>query len=272
MNTIGIAVAIIICALGAVAFIFGFKQFRKYSLIKDTPRSKIRSMAMGLVEIHGNVEAKQTILTPFSQLPCVYYSYRIEEYRRHTRRDSEGRTRTTYSWDTIATGSRRIPFHARDETGEVYVSPDGAEYKVPLKRMFYQRRGIFGAIGVIINALADWDNARSSRMDIGGWGLEPIQPGQIVWTASVGDRKYYEHFMEPNENLFLMGTAANDSSVPDNVLIRKGENEPTFIISNKTEDEVMGSFKWQMWGLLILAGLLEVIGVVVAVYSAGVIE
>ena len=129
MNTAGIVVAMIICVIGVVAFIFGFKQFRKYSLIKDTPRSKIRSMAMGLVEIHGNVEAKETIRTPFSQLPCVYYSYRIEEYRKHTRRDSDGKVHTTYSWDTIASGSRRIPFFAKDPTGEAYVNPDGAEYK-----------------------------------------------------------------------------------------------------------------------------------------------
>jgi len=271
MFTIGIVIGIIVCLIGAVCFYFGFKQFHKFSLIKDTPTSKIRSMAMGLVEIHGNVEAKETILTPFSQVPCVYYEYKIEEYRQHTRRDSDGKTHTTYSWDTIASGSRRIPFFAKDDTGEAYVNPKGAEYKVPLKKMFYQRRGIFGAIGLIINALSDWDNAKSSRMDIGGWGLEPIQPGQIVWAASVGDRKYYEYFMEPKENLFLMGTAANDSKAPNNVLIKKGENEPTFIISNKTEEEVMGSFKWQMWGLLILSGILEVVGVVVMVYSADIV-
>ena len=69
-----------------------------------------------------------------------------------------------------------------------------------------------------------------------------------------------------------MGTAANDSSAPNNVMLKKGENEPTFIISNKTEEEVMGSFKWQMWGLLILAGILEVAGVIVAALSIGVVE
>ncbi|UCH89634.1 MAG: hypothetical protein JSV49_03015 [Thermoplasmata archaeon] len=261
----------VLCVIGAISFIFGFKQFHKYSLIKDTPRSKIRSLAMGLVELHGVVAANETIQTPFSRSQCVYYQYRIEEYRMHTRTDSKGRTTVYYSWDTIASGSRQIPFFARDDTGDVYIDPRGAEYDVPLKKVFYQHRGGFiGAFSTILTALSDWDKAKTTEMDIGSWNLQPVKPGHITWGASVGDRKYYEHYLEPNENLFLMGTAVPDRGAPNNVLVRKGEDEPTFIISNKREAGVMKSLKWKMAGLLILACALEVIGVIVALLSADV--
>lgn len=102
---------------------YGFNLMHKYRLIKDIPRSKIRSMAMGLVEVHGTVECDNPMKTPFSANDCVYYRYEIQEYRRHTSRDSKGRTRTTYRWDTISRGERSIPFFGRDETGKVYVNP-----------------------------------------------------------------------------------------------------------------------------------------------------
>lgn len=266
MSVIVIIISLVLTIIGVVVFLFGFKRLHKYRIIADTPTSKIRSMAMGLVEIHGNVSGKQFIKSPFSQSECVFYKYRIEEYRKHTSTDSKGRTSTRYSWDTIASGERRVPFFAKDDTGEVYVKPWDAEISAPLKKAFYQRRGLFGAIGLIINALRDWDNDNTSDMDVSGWALEPIDPyHHSRWGASVGDRKYFEYYLEPNENLYLIGTAANSRDAPNNVFIKKGENEPTFIISYKSEKDVLSSLKWQVIGLLIFGSIFIVIGITLAI-------
>lgn len=272
MDAVLLVVAIIVCVIGAAVIWFGFRKMHKYTLIKDTPRSKIRSMAMGIVELHGQVHAKETIKTPFSQSDCVYYEYRIEEYRRHTHRDSDGRTRTEYRWETIATGSRRIPFFAKDETGEVYVQPKDAEISVNVKKAFYQRRGLFGAVSLIINALKSYDKDDPSKMNIGGWNLEPMDPHKMItFGATEGDRRYYESYLEPGETLFLIGTAANDSSAPNNVLIKKGENEPTFIISNKKEEDVLKGMMWTWLALFIVGAILELIGVVILLFSVEVL-
>ena len=50
-------------------------------MVKDIPRSTIRSIAMGLSEIHGRIKAKQTLESPISNVPCVYYKYEIQVYR-----------------------------------------------------------------------------------------------------------------------------------------------------------------------------------------------
>ncbi|MBU0615977.1 MAG: E3 ubiquitin ligase family protein [Nanoarchaeota archaeon] len=228
-------------AFGGGLFYWGFNRMQKFRLINDTPTSKIRSMAMGIVEIHGNVQAGTILKTPFSQSDCVYYKYEIQEYRKHTSRDSKGHTRTYYSWDTVGSGERRVGFYAKDETGNVWVDPNRAEVNIPLKKVFLQKAGIFGAFNVILGALKNFDSGQ--RMDISRWNLQPLDPKKQFTFATVGDRKYLEYYIEPDENLYLMGTAADDNGT---VLIRKGENEPTFIISTKSEKELLKSIRWQM--------------------------
>ena len=247
-------------------FVFGFKRLHKFQLIRDIPTSKIRSMAMGLVEVHSNVSGTDFIKTPFSNLDCVYYQYVIQEYRKHTHRDSKGRTSTTYSWDTIAKGERRVGFYTKDETGEVYVEPRGAEIDARLKKIFYQHRGFFGGIGTIIGLLRDWDQNRRTELNVSSWGLEPINDRTYIGITNVGDRKFYEYYLEPNERIYILGTAAFAANTPNNVWIKKGHNEPTFMISYKSEKQLLGSLKWQVIGLMSLGSILIVVGAFVALY------
>jgi len=51
---------------GLVSFFFAFKILLYYRLINDTPTSKIRSMAMGFVEVKGKVKTKEILKSPFS--------------------------------------------------------------------------------------------------------------------------------------------------------------------------------------------------------------
>ncbi len=254
-------------------FYRGFNRMHKYRLIKDIPRSKVRAIAMGLVEIHGSVkddDVESCLKTPFSQTDCVYYRYEIKEYRRHTSRDSKGRTRTTYRWDTIASGERRMPFFAEDETGCVRVEPTGAEFSVAVKKAFLQKAGLFGGITSLISLLKNWDEGPAEALDVSNMNLVPVDPGAIFSFGSrVGDRKYFEYYLEPGENLFVMGTAAGDREAPNNVVIRKGENHPTFIISNKSEKDLLRSLKWQMIGCYAGGGAMLIIGVVVLLHFSG---
>ncbi len=267
-DPVPVILALVLAAIGGVVLLFGFRRLHEYRLIADTPTSKIRSMAMGFVEVQGSAFAKEYLRAPFSDSECVYYRYEIEEYREHRHKDSDGKVRVERRWETVATGERRAPFFAKDDTGDVYVDPNDAEFSVTLRKVFYQRRGIFGAIGVIIDALADWDRG-GSRPDRGAWKLEPMDVhSHHTFMTSVGDRKYFEYFIDAKDPLFVMGTAANSRGAPGGVLIRKGDNEPTFIIANQKEEAVMGSLKWQALGLLILGGALAVAGISIVIYVA----
>lgn len=104
---------------GLVLFGRGFRAWRRLRLIEDTPTSRVRSLALGPVELCGRALGKADLEAPFTGTPCVYYRYRIEQEVRR------GRHR---SWRTLARGdSAAWGFLLEDETGSVLVDPAGAE-------------------------------------------------------------------------------------------------------------------------------------------------
>lgn len=83
--------------------------------IEDTPTSRIRSLAMGLVEVRGRALRCYALVAPMTQTPCVWY--RLRRYRR----DSGSHWRLTTEID-----SSHVPFILDDGTGLVMVAPAGA--------------------------------------------------------------------------------------------------------------------------------------------------
>jgi len=70
---------------------------------------------MGLVEVCGTVEASIELYSPLSNMPCVLFHYKIEEYRRSGKHGY---------WATIDYGnSFECPFWLDDGTGKVLVYP-----------------------------------------------------------------------------------------------------------------------------------------------------
>lgn len=101
--------------LGIGCFFAGFNLFLLKRRIENTPTSRIRSLAMGMVEIHGRARREYALVAPMTQLPCVYY--RIRRYRRDSRRN----------WKlTSDSNSGHVPFLVEDSTGRVSVNPLGA--------------------------------------------------------------------------------------------------------------------------------------------------
>jgi len=249
--------------IGGFVFVLGFFKMRKYRIIKDTPRSKIRSMAMGIVEIHGHVEADQLIKSPFSKTDCVYYKYEIKEYRKQS--SSKGKS-TSYRWVTVNSGDKRVPFFACDETGRALVNPDRAEINVSFKRAYYQKgKGIFGSIaafGKIIKALKDFDPNDPMALDVEGLELEPMESRTGLQSTRPGDRKYLEYYIETGDTLFVLGTAAHDPEAPDKVIIKRGRNEKTFIICDKEEKKILKDMKKLMIVCFVIGGLFFAAGIV----------
>jgi len=229
---------------GGIVLAVGFHKLRRYRLIADTPTSKVRSMAMGVVEINGQARAIEKLVTPFSDTPCIYYRYEIKEYRRHTSRDSKGRTTTSYRWDTVRTGNQSTPFYCEDDTGKVWVDPDGADFMISQHRIFYQRAGFMGSFTRIIEAFKNWDRTKTDLLDRKGWELEEVTGDSFIsFGSTVGDRKYYEYFILPDDTLYVLGSAASRDGAPGGVYICKGDNEKTYIISDSSEKGLLSKIR-----------------------------
>ncbi|KAF2516155.1 hypothetical protein [Flavobacterium foetidum] len=85
------------------------------------PTSKIDSIAMGMVEVEGDLEEIEPIISPYFNKPCIGYYYKIEE---ESKPDDDGRTTYSTIFSEIKTGKFKI----KDETGSVTVDGEGMEY------------------------------------------------------------------------------------------------------------------------------------------------
>jgi hypothetical protein len=124
--------------LGIYTFFKGFRDFRKYRLMADTPEIPIRSIPMGFVEIHGKAQGENTVRSPVSHTPCFTYQVYIERWKT----DSHGNG----SWTHERTDVDGVDFYLADATGKVLVSPRKAEFDLPQNaRREAKSRGSAGA-------------------------------------------------------------------------------------------------------------------------------
>lgn len=80
------------------------------------PTSKIRSMAMGLVELQGKVIARQPVEAPLSGRKCIGYYYCVHRESR----DKDGKK----TWQWVREERRCGDFTFEDQTGKVLVCGD----------------------------------------------------------------------------------------------------------------------------------------------------
>ncbi|MBL6975696.1 MAG: hypothetical protein ISR64_08200 [Deltaproteobacteria bacterium] len=115
---------------GAFLLLYGFGNWKQKRLLEDYPISRIRSLAMGRVEVVGTAVPRVPMRSPYGDVDCVYFRYQLQEFAR----DVRGRTR----WRTVANGSSSaIPFGIRDETGEILVLPQGARFDLSNRRTLH---------------------------------------------------------------------------------------------------------------------------------------
>jgi E3 Ubiquitin ligase len=113
---------IVWCGIGFCAgiylFFYGFRLLQRRHLILDTPSSKIRSAAMGMVEVGGQAVGPYTMVAPMTTRPCYYYRTLVWEWKRQGR---------SSKWVKVAAECMHLPFFLDDNTGRVLVDPRGAE-------------------------------------------------------------------------------------------------------------------------------------------------
>jgi len=113
----------------------GFHCLRLKRRIENTPTSKIRSLALGMVELQGRARRNYALVAPMTHLPCVWY--RLRRYRRDRRNN----------WRlTGLTESGPVPFSLEDASGRVLVDPRGASVRARTREEGRPgASGLFGA-------------------------------------------------------------------------------------------------------------------------------
>jgi hypothetical protein len=165
-------------------FYQGFRLLQRKRLIMNTPASKIRSAAMGLVEVSGLACGPYTLTAPITGAPCYYYRTMVWQWKQ------QGKSNT---WVKVADDGLHVPFYLEDNTGRVLVNPQGAE--LDIHRDFHDEfsQSLF-----------------ASHMDI------PANISTFLLTHGVPtDKKIKveEYCIKPKNALFILGTLAENPGI-----------------------------------------------------------
>jgi hypothetical protein len=234
---------------GLYWFFKGFRVYREYRVLLDTPEIPIRSIPMGLVEIHGKARAAQTVASPVTRTPCCFYQVEIERWVTG---------KNGGHWSHAATDADGEKFYLEDASGKVLVDAHHAEYDLiqtarvqtggalgsSLGRLFSGIGGPTVATGTMASEADLFSYAQSAVSRLGGssFSLGLNLGGEINLGGGSSHRyRLSEYLVLPGHWYDLTGTCAENPTPQDENdrnLIRKGTNEPTFLISWRSEKEL----------------------------------
>lgn len=246
---------------GLYLFLKGFRVYREYHVLADTPEEPIRSIAMGLVHIHGKAKGEKLVNGPVTNTPCLFYKVDIEAYKT----DSKGNG----SWSHVATDADGAPFYLEDGTGRVLMDAHGAEYDLiqsgrretggvlrgglsvrGFGRLFSGMQDPTLTTGSQVTDYSLVTYAESAIAEKRGVGfgdnlVANLAKGSLelfsTGKSSSGRYRLTEYCILPEHWYDVTGTCVENPSPKDEHdrnMILKGQNEPTFLISWRAEKEI----------------------------------
>lgn len=197
----------------------GLRTFAKMRLTENIPCSKVRSAAMGLVELQGQARPRKLLQSPISSKPCCWWQFKIQEYRRSGKHSR---------WVTIRESQSPEPFFLEDNTGRVLVDPLNAELLVP-------------------ESTLPLDAALRTRLQtsLSGWGLS-----LGGWFASSNMRVLEKLIME-HSPLYVMGEFSQRVNMMEGrkerllTLIREAKQNPQLL--QQADADKDGQLDQQEW-------------------------
>ena len=219
---------------GLYYFYKGFRVFREYRVLMDTPEVPIRSCAMGLVEIHGKATETPAIPSPVTRTPCYFYKVDIERWVT----DKNGG-----HWSHVVTDADGPKFYIADKTGKVLVDAHSAEFDL-IQTGRVETRGGLG-MGGLLSGIGG--SATSAGMGVDLWSYASAavtrhKGAGIFGTGASGDRyRLTEALVIPEHWYDITGTCVENPAAQDEHdrnMIVKGSNEPTFLITWRSEKEI----------------------------------
>jgi uncharacterized protein YjeT (DUF2065 family) len=228
--------------VGIYWFFKGLWTYRKCRVIEDTPETPIRSIAMGLVEVHGKAVGEPGIRSPVTRTPCFFYKVNIEKWQS----DQKGQSGTWRHYKTDYGGAQ---FDLEDPTGKVLVDAHGADLDLnPVdKREVEGFSGLFMPTADPADPVIDPEVAatfEASDREV----LMYITKAAGKSGLLSGRYRVTEYCIEPEQCYDVTGTCAENPQARDEHdrnLIKKGQNEPTFMISVHEKKDLESTLRWK---------------------------
>ena len=274
MNLVALLSGIGICGGAFYLFRMARQEFmnkRQAANLKMTPIGQLRP---GLVLTGGEVVCDDPLRTPYTHTAAAWYRYvATQQYQR--------RNQSGINEETLASGNRSCPFLLKDRTGKVTIFGDGGTMvSYPHYRVLKSQSGKKTALKDRIKKLKDMDRekypdgskkpffrkieAEPSPLDVPDDLVELVPNSAEAKTAL---RKYYEHWVQPGDHIYILGTAIQDADTPGMRIVKGGKHIP-FFLSNDAADLGTRAFQKNLMvsllvgiGMAVLGGVLFLIGV-----------
>ncbi|HUG09467.1 MAG TPA: LemA family protein [Opitutaceae bacterium] len=216
---------------------------RKQRLLADMPTSKAAGVFIGMSELKGTAESEAHCTSHLAELPCVHYSYTIEErwsrLATETYTDTTGRpqtrTRRETGWDIVDARGESPDFYVKDDTGAVLVKPEGAKIE-PLE-LFSQ-------------TVSRGDPLYHSKGPYAG-----IPNSDHV-------RRFVEYGIPLHTPLYIVGRAREREDLVAAEIAADKEAD-LFLISTRTEEKIQSGYAVWSWICLVLGLVALVAGMVI---------
>jgi hypothetical protein len=184
-----LAILSLIAIVGGLYFFFqGFRLLARKRVLLNTPTSKIRSAALGLIEVNGQATGPHTMPAPITGKPC--FLYRTVAWQLRAGKKQE--------WEKVADETLHLPFFVDDSTGKLLIEPLGAD--LDLHRDFREEYDASFFVSSFLTNGASIPPRVSVFLARHG-----ITPGRRL--------RIEEHAINPNDDLFIAGTLAENPGV-----------------------------------------------------------
>lgn len=204
------------------------------------------------VKLRGTIQCDQPLVSELKQAPCVHYQMTVvREYEEQvTERDSDDNevTKTQRGSETLSQNRQSIPFFLQDDTGEIWVEPEGAQIET-------------------VRVLDEFSPEQPSggQLSFGGFSLalSSVETGR----QTIGYR-YQESILPVQRQVFVVAQVSdfNQSLVLENPTT-KGQQ---FVISLKSEEALAQTTQTSV--TYALYGMLSTLGVGVLLLILGVLS
>ena len=203
-----------------------------------------------VLEVKGIIKCDNPLVGELSKQKCVYYSMKVtHEYEEtYTVRNSQGRSerRTIRGSEVISSNTQSIHFYVEDDTGSILINPSNASLHT-------------------IKAVDRFETSSGSNTGT-------IQFGQFsfnVPSRSSGRRtlgyRYVEEIIPVERRVYVLGEASD--STGELMLQLPSDKKESFIVSLKSEEELIKATEGSIVLYLVGAIIAIIIGIALIVYG-----
>ena len=223
-------------------------------IAKEAGTGTLRQQA----ELKGTAECASPLSAELSKEPCVYFKSTVEREVEETYYEEDAQTKnkvmkTRRNMQLICSTERYCDFYIKDATGKTRVKPDGADFDLVKSMERYEPA-----------AAMNYANGNLS------WGSFFIPVAENVFnnnynmqTHKILGYKMVEYMFPVNRDTFVIGEAS-DSTSGEVVIAKPVDTNNEFIISNKSEEQLMADAKQSAKWLDIAVKVCLALGAVLA--------